>query len=583
MDLSDQQKNIINAPISPLSVIACAGSGKTRTAVNRLVKVRSDLHKHRGYVALLSFSNVAIKTFKDDYSNYMRQSSNLNNGYNDRVVIETLDSFLTSNILRPHASRSMNTQKTPFLITGSEQFLNNKQYKFWAEPSNGNPFQVQPKDIGNITVRVTDKVSSFWLNSFSTLQPLNNGYTVMERLGKLGAYTHELGKFWACKTLLDQKSILKAFVQRYPHIIVDEAQDIDALHSFLLEILIEAGVTVTLIGDPSQAIYEFAGANGRFLKDFDLEDLNSSLPLSVNYRSVEDILKISNKLSKKNDKHDRKTAHNDFGAYYCVYDKAKTSELTDSFACKVESLGLNHSDSAILFRGRASIKKLSNTPSEIGQGKTKLLALATIERDINKDYYAAFKLLVESVLGLLQNVPDDLRGQLVGNKIDPVFRNLRRRLWLFLRSSDNGLPSSTLSAKNEWHKLLKKRVISLLNSIEADYGYQPVDRIGNKIAATKLPITSLVPHVEKKLIRDNKIRIDTVHQSKGESLSAVLYVATVGDHIRKMLDGTETELGRIGYVALTRAKDIFVLAVPKNHINEFQPELLQLGLKEWII
>ena len=122
-----------------------------------------------------------------------------------------------------------------------------------------------------------------------------------------------------------------------------------------------------------------------------------------------------------------------------------------------------------------------------------------------------------------------------------------------------------------------------MNSIEADYGYQPVDRIGNKIAATKLPITSLFPHVEKKLIRDNKIRIDTVHQSKGESLSAVLYVATVSDHIRKMLDGTETELGRIGYVALTRAKDIFVLAVPKNHINEFKPELLQLGLKELII
>ncbi|MFT5716817.1 MAG: hypothetical protein ACI9T7_000995 [Oleiphilaceae bacterium] len=222
------------------------------------------------------------------------------------------------------------------------------------------------------------------------------GHELAQRPKEGGKVTVVL--YWACKTLLDQKGILKAFVQRYPHIIVDEAQDIDALHSFLLEILIEAGVTVTLIGYPNQAIYEF-------------------------------------------------------GAYYCVYDKAKTSELTYSFACKVESLGLNHSDSAILFRGRASIKKLSNTSSEIGQGKTKLLALATIERDINKDYYAAFKLLVESILGLLQNVPDDLRGQLVGNKIEPEFRNLRRRLWLFLRSSDNGLPSSTLSAKNEWHKL----------------------------------------------------------------------------------------------------------------------------------
>jgi hypothetical protein len=40
----------------------------------------------------------------------------------------------------------------------------------------------------------------------------------------------------------------------------------------------------------------------------------------------------------------------------------------------------------------------------------------------------------------------------------------------------------------------------------------------------------------------NNIRVDTVHQSKGESLDAVLYVATAKDHIRSMLDGTNTEL-----------------------------------------
>ncbi len=54
-------------------------------------------------------------------------------------------------------------------------------------------------------------------------------------------------------------------------------------------------------------------------------------------------------------------------------------------------------------------------------------------------------------------------------------------------------------------------------------------------------------------------RVETVHQVKGESIGAVLYVANKAN-ITALLDGTATEEGRIGYVALTRAKNLFWLA-----------------------
>lgn len=60
--LSDEQRAVVEAPTGPLSVIACAGSGKTRTAVHRLVEMRRHLGEQRGHVALLSFSNVAVDT-----------------------------------------------------------------------------------------------------------------------------------------------------------------------------------------------------------------------------------------------------------------------------------------------------------------------------------------------------------------------------------------------------------------------------------------------------------------------------------------------------------------------------------------
>jgi len=44
-----------------------------------------------------------------------------------------------------------------------------------------------------------------------------------------------------------------------------------------------------------------------------------------------------------------------------------------------------------------------------------------------------------------------------------------------------------------------------------------------------------------------------------------------------LLDGIGTEDGRIGYGALTRARDLFVLAVPETYLPEFEPSFKQRG------
>jgi superfamily I DNA/RNA helicase len=73
-------------------------------------------------------------------------------------------------------------------------------------------------------------------------------------------------------------------------------------------------------------------------------------------------------------------------------------------------------------------------------------------------------------------------------------------------------------------------------------------------------------------------RVSTVHKVKGESLEAVLYVAKKG-HVRALLDGINTEEGRIGYVAVTRARNLFVLAVPETCLSEFEVDLQAKGLQ----
>jgi superfamily I DNA/RNA helicase len=131
--LSKKQKEIVNAPLESFSTQACAGSGKTRTAVARVQKIRELVGEQRTHVLLLSFSNVAVQTFKEAFSK--QTGAQVGNLVNSRISIETFDSFLTSNILRPHAYRTKECDRTPFLVSGSERFLLNDDYTFWYESS----------------------------------------------------------------------------------------------------------------------------------------------------------------------------------------------------------------------------------------------------------------------------------------------------------------------------------------------------------------------------------------------------------------------------------------------------------------
>lgn len=115
-----EQKAIIEADSVSVAVVACPGSGKTTTAVRRLAELRSRLGTSRGYVALLSYSNVAVNTFRTEYQNLTGRL-----GDDDRVVIQTVDSFITTYLLRPHGARIMKCNRAPFLVFGNEPFMAN--------------------------------------------------------------------------------------------------------------------------------------------------------------------------------------------------------------------------------------------------------------------------------------------------------------------------------------------------------------------------------------------------------------------------------------------------------------------------
>lgn len=564
-----EQEAIIGADLTPLCVIACPGSGKTATAVRRLVEIRRRLGDSHGHVALFSYSNIAVETFRREFSFLARNLPDLS----PRVLIETVDSFLTTYVLRPHGGRTMGSVRQPFLVQGSEPFLNGFKIADGKYPRDITELRVKFRDAGGLDCSLQSSGNqSVPIEEWKAVQAI-------EKLGRTGAYTHELARYWSIRTLTENERLLYALCRRYPHILVDEAQDVGPLHGLLISILAAGGTNVSLVGDPNQGIYDFAGADGSFLRDYSKTVGVRNFPLSQNRRSVSSIIDAANHLVGTKSTPFREPGPRKHGAYYLRYDESDLDALMAAF---VAILGANKYDvheAVVLCRGNSTVEKLTGGGRDVGRGATLQFARAAVLRDRDGDIAKAFECMVNAVLKLLSTPPETLRKDVLSSYAEGDAKALRRLLWGFLRSAANGVPDSTLPAKSKWHPILKKRVDAFLTSVEAKTNYMRSASWGNNVTVIEL---AEVPLWEADLAgKDSQgIRVDTVHQVKGEGIPVVLYLARTAD-LTTLLEGATTEDGRVGYVAVTRARDLLLLGVPRTTKNPLVDALENKGFKAW--
>ncbi len=102
----------------------------------------------------------------------------------------------------------------------------------------------------------------------------------------------------ACAGMLEaEPKVSKAVREQYRHFTVDEFQDVSPLQNRLLELWLGDRRDLCVVGDASQTIYSFAGAEARFLLDFDKRYEEARVVrLETNYRSDTAILGVANEL-----------------------------------------------------------------------------------------------------------------------------------------------------------------------------------------------------------------------------------------------------------------------------------------------
>ncbi|RKT20433.1 superfamily I DNA/RNA helicase [Paraburkholderia sp. RAU2J] len=564
-----EQSDIINADLSPHCVIACPGSGKTATAVRRLLEIRTRLQDNRGHIALFSYSNIAVETFRGRY----RDLSAGLPAFANRVLIETADAFVASYILRPHGARVMEASRAPFLVTGNEPFLRG------ARISDG----VYPHDISELRIRfLPSRQFEFAVQPpgrAAILVDSGEAKAAIKKVGKMGAYTYELARYWSLLTLAKEQRILQALAKRFPHLLVDEAQDIGPLHGLLISLLSNAGSILSLVGDPNQGIYDFAGADGSFLRDYAQTAGVACLPLSENRRSVRTIVAASNAFAVTKSTPYRAACERTHGAFYLHYDENNIDALVTAFKAILEANKYTSAEAAVLCRSTSTVDKLKGGGDAVGQGATESFALSALARDRAGDIATSFEHATAGLLKLLATPENTLYRDILDASAAGDVKILRRLLWGFVRSCADGLPDTQLPGRNKWHPQLKKRLASLLEEIEAQTSYKRSPTWTNNLTVAKLGDEPLWK-TDLAQVDEAVIRVDTVHQAKGEGIAAVLFVARTVE-LNKLLAGMHTEEGRIGYVAVTRAEDLLIIGVPNTASKKTVKELEGRGVRLW--
>ena len=294
MNKDTQQLEVINHEKGPAVVLAGAGSGKTRTLIERVERLSKITSPKR--IVMLTFTNAAADEMKE-------RAINTNDACRD-IIASTYHKYCGM-ILRKYGS-----------IIGIKpdfEVLTGMKYTTFIEYIKSQDDTYEELD-GFPSASRLNTIFSALSNHVATLPELISGT-------KYDMYEHEIlylykevkregferqklsfdDMLFYMNQLLKDKDMCEQIANTFDYLLVDEFQDTNELQ---LEMLVRLGKynnNIVVVGDESQSIYRFRGARveniANFIKAF---PTCKKFHLSTNYRSTQEILDAVNSVMNRN-------------------------------------------------------------------------------------------------------------------------------------------------------------------------------------------------------------------------------------------------------------------------------------------
>jgi DNA helicase II / ATP-dependent DNA helicase PcrA len=269
--LDREQRAAVEANDPAIAVLAGPGSGKTRTLSFR---ARHLLAKDQDSSALLlTFTNKAAAEMKSRALNVAGVSSR-------RIAASTFHTFC-SEVLRAHGDIAG--------ISRDFEVLDSRQQREFAQglaAANSLPRSVVQRYRDARVRRIGMDAEQ---RRFAALYRDAKKELAVVDFDDLVVLVADLFNARA--------DIAEAYGTKFPHILVDEFQDTNAVQAELIHALRRQVATVSIFADDDQAIFGFAGAESANIKRFVDAASAKVYPLTVNYRSADSIVKAANSIA----------------------------------------------------------------------------------------------------------------------------------------------------------------------------------------------------------------------------------------------------------------------------------------------
>lgn len=645
--LNEAQKRAVNRTKGPMLIVAGAGSGKTSVLTTRIATLLAAGENPERILAL-TFTKKAAEEMRSRVVEMCGDAAK-------RLCMGTFHSVFMR-FLRQHAERIY--YPTSFTILDEEDSLNTLKRCIAAVVEEGRPPREQWTDVqekiykaidANYKPKTVSAVISDSKNRLITADAYAADPDIAERdryLGRplLGKIFVEYRNLCHRMAMMDFDDILlytdmllnncpgvaAALAGSFDYILVDEYQDTNSAQYSILRRLTWLNDNICVVGDDSQSIYAFRGAQIQNIFSFRNDYPGCEVvKLEQNYRSTRTIVDAANRLIAHNSQRIPKTCYSgaergsQIRVKECETEAHEAAYIAATIKGKKAQDRMSNRDFAILFRTNAQSRALEDALVKARIPYVIYSGTSFFERMEIKDMMAYFKLAVnphdDESFRRVVNKPVRGFGDAALKKLTDLAGKMNKSLWdtacspeldkneMFTRKAAAGLLAFVKQVKEnlatasqsdafaaameisessglirmfeaEGDKEAKSRADNIRELLSAVRSFEEETRKMNADGDLPEP-TDLQSFIQNAMLMsnadtddgsDDKVSLMTVHSAKGLEFPCV-FIAGMEEDLFPLNAGfgeyDEEEERRLCYVAVTRAKKQLIITSAKKRMR----------------
>ncbi len=597
--LNDKQREAASYTDGPLLILAGAGSGKTRVLTYKIAYLLEQNIVKPWEILAITFTNKAAREMKERVLSLVEENAN-------DIWLGTFHSICVRILKREIHALGYTRDFNIF-----DELDKTKLIKDILKRMNLDEKQYAPSFIGYEISRAKDEMKG----PDKYLMEVTGDYR-REKVAEIyKVYQNDLKKnnaidfddiiMLTVQIFLNDSETLKYYQNKFKYILVDEYQDTNKTQFLLISLLSASHGNICVVGDESQSIYGFRGADISNILNFEKEFPNAKIvKLEENYRSTKVILDAANNVIKNNKSKIEKNlwTENEDGkkiTYKTLQNEYEEVEyITENIddICRKEKK--TYSDFAILFRTNAQSRVLEEVFLRSGIPYRLIGGLKFYSRKEIKDLSSYLKLVHNPndniALKRIINEPKRGIGETAVLKLEQIANEKQISIFEAIKDSNNlvGIRSAgnIIMFRDMIQDIISKKdelkVSELMKEILKQSGYEEMltqddtkenqnrlENLAEYIGVAMefenenaenglgefLDSQALVSDVDKLEEGDEAVTLMTMHSAKGLEFPVVFLVGMEDGLFpsKRSIDEDESveEERRLCYVGITRAKE----------------------------